>query len=258
MDESSRSLFTLWKAIDKDELWVYISILLLQGIINKFTNDMYWSKDPFLSTQIFSRLMRRDRFEQIRKMIHFTDPLQEDPEDCLRKRSSFLDVLSESFASVYKPEQNIAADEYLPLWKGRLKFRVYIPCKRERYGIKIYMLCESSTGYLVSFIIYCGSDTKYTPRADINLLQDFDKYENPSKVALSLASPFLNQGLIIVDNLYTSPELARTLFENGTDIYGTLRKKEGLPQKFWQWKPQKGVGIEPTMKFCDKKFVVFR
>ena len=75
MDESSRSLFTLWKAIDKDELWVYISILLLQGIINKFTNDMYWSKDPFLSTQIFSRLMRRDRFEQIRKMIHFTDPL---------------------------------------------------------------------------------------------------------------------------------------------------------------------------------------
>ena len=60
MDESSRSLFNLWKPIDKDELWVFISILLLQGIINKPTNDMYWSKDPFLSTPIFSRLMRRD------------------------------------------------------------------------------------------------------------------------------------------------------------------------------------------------------
>ena len=65
MDESSRSLFSLRKPINKDELWVYISILLLQGIINKPTNDMYWSKDPFLSTPIFIRLMRGDRFEQI-------------------------------------------------------------------------------------------------------------------------------------------------------------------------------------------------
>ena len=64
MDESSHSLFSLWKTIDKNELWVYISILLLLGIINKPTNDMYWSKNPFLSTPIFSRLMRRDRFKQ--------------------------------------------------------------------------------------------------------------------------------------------------------------------------------------------------
>ena len=140
---------------------------------------MYWSKDPLLSTPVFSRLMRRDRFEQIRKMTHFTDPLQEDPNDCLRKLSSFLDLLSESFASLYIPEQNIAVNEYLSVWKGRLKFRVYIPSKTERYGIKIYMLCESSTGYLVSFIIYCGSDTKYTPLPDIDLLKDFDEYANP-------------------------------------------------------------------------------
>ena len=192
-------------------------------------------------------------------MIHFTDPLQEDPEDCLRKFSSFLDLLSKSFASVYIPEQNIVVDEYFSLWKGRLKFCVYIPSKRECYGIKIYTLCESSTGYLVSFIIFCGSDTKYTPPADIDLLKEFDEYANLSKVVLSLASSLLNQGYcLIVDNLYTSLELARALLENGTDIYGTLRKRKGLHQNFWQWKPQKGVGIEPMMKFFDEKFVVFR
>ena len=54
--------------------------------------------------------MRRDQFEQIREMMHFTDPLQEDPNDCLRKLPSFLDLLSESFTSVYIPEQNIAVD----------------------------------------------------------------------------------------------------------------------------------------------------
>ena len=259
MDESARSLFNLWKPIDNDELWVYISILLLQGIIQKPTNHMYWSKDPFLSTPIFSRLMRRDRFEQIRKMIHFTDPLQENPEDALRKLSSFLDSLSESFARVYTPKQNVAVDEYLSLWKGRLRFRVYIPNKRERYGVKIYMLCESDSGYLMSFIIYCGADTKYNPPADINLPKNFDEYKSPSKVVLSLASSILNQGYcVIVDNLYTSPELARALFENGTDIYGTLRKKGGLPKDFWKWKPQKGIGVAPMIKYCDEKFIVFR
>ena len=69
----------------------------------------------------------------------------------------------------------------------------------------------------------------------------------------------MNQGYYIIDdNLYTSPELARTLFDNVTDIYGTLRKKKGLPQNFWQWKLQEEVGIEPMMKFCDEKLVVFR
>ena len=85
---------------------------------------------------------------------------------------------------MYVSEEDITVDEYLPLWKGRLKFFIYIPSKRERYGVKIYMLCESSTGYLVSFIIYCGSETKYTVPADIDLLKDFDEYANLSKVTL--------------------------------------------------------------------------
>ena len=121
MDESSGSLFSLRRPIYKDELLVYISILLLQGITNKPTNDMCWSKDPFLSTPIFSCLMRRDRFEQIRRMIHFTDPLQEDPEDCLRKLSSFLDLLSESFASVCIPRTKHSSWQVcLSVWKCRL------------------------------------------------------------------------------------------------------------------------------------------
>ena len=89
------------------------------------------------------------------------------------------------------------------------------------------------------------------------MLKDFDEYANTSKIVLSLASSLFNKGFcIIVDNLYISLELACTLFENGADIYGTLRRNKGLPLNFWQWKPQKGLGIEPMMKFCDKIFFV--
>ena len=98
--------------------------------------------------------MCRDKYEQIRKMLHFTDPLSEDPADSLTKLRSFLEKLVNSFRNNYTPYRNISVDEYLLLWKGRLKFRVFIPNKRENYGVKVHMLCENSAGYLWSFIIY--------------------------------------------------------------------------------------------------------
>ena len=96
-------------------------------------------------------------------MLHFTDPLSEDPADSLAKLRGFLEKLESSFRNNYTPDQNISVDEYLSLWKGRLKFRVYIPSKSERYSVKVYMLFESSTGYLWSFLIYSGADTDYSP-----------------------------------------------------------------------------------------------
>ena len=59
--------------------------------------------------------MRRDHYTQIHKMIHFTYPAEEDPEDDMRKLSSFLDSLQDSFKHVYTTEQNVAVDEYLLL-----------------------------------------------------------------------------------------------------------------------------------------------
>ena len=79
----------------------FICLTILMGIINKPHYHMYWSTDPILCTPIFSRLMRRDRFEQIRSMVHFTDPLNEKPEDPLRKLSSFLEYLQSKFVTNY-------------------------------------------------------------------------------------------------------------------------------------------------------------
>ena len=131
--------------------------------MNKPTYAMYWRKDHICSTPISSRIMHRDKFERIRKMLHFTDPFSEDPADSLSKLRGFLEKLGNSFRNNYTPNQNISVDEYLSLWKWKLKFRVYIPSKRERYGVKVYMLCKSTNGYLWSFIIYSGADMDYPP-----------------------------------------------------------------------------------------------
>ena len=103
-----------------------------------------------------------------------------------------VDELSDLYISNYKPKGNIIVDEYLSLWKGRLSFRIYIPSKRELYGVKLFMLCESETGYLTSFIIYTGSSTDYGHIADNMLLKPRAQYKSPSKVVLSLLKSFFN------------------------------------------------------------------
>ena len=96
-----------------------------------------------------------------------------------------IDELSDLYISNYTPKENIAVDEFLSLWKGRLSFRIYISSKRERYGVKLFMLCESETGYLSSFIIYTRSSTDYGYIADNMLLKPWAQYKSPFKVALS-------------------------------------------------------------------------
>jgi hypothetical protein len=55
-----------------------------------------------------------------------------------------ISYLNIKFQNLYMPDQNIAIDDSLTLWKGRLSFRQYIPLKSSKFGIKSYKLCESS------------------------------------------------------------------------------------------------------------------
>ena len=122
MNTKQRSLFSVWKETNRDEMWLYICICLLMGIIHKPNIHASWSREHIFSTPIFGRLMRRDRFKQFRKMIHFTDPLNKSPDDDLKKLQSFLEYLQSKFEGTYMPEEHLAIDEYHSLWKGRLKF----------------------------------------------------------------------------------------------------------------------------------------
>ena len=99
---------------------------------------MYWTKRHIISTPI---CMHRDRYEQLR------DPEEKYPTDS--KVRYMIDYLAGKYITNYIPEQNLALDEYLSFWKGRLTFKIYIPSKRETCGIKIYMVSESNTGYLI-------------------------------------------------------------------------------------------------------------
>jgi hypothetical protein len=90
----------------------------------------------------------------------------EDGFDPLFKVGPLYDIANQRLLSTYVPSQFIAIDEGMVPWKGRLSFRQYIPNKPDRFGMKLYILCDSLTGYVSLFDVYTGKDFDPNPAAD--------------------------------------------------------------------------------------------
>ena len=102
------------------------------------------------------------------------------------------------------------------LWKGRLFFKQYIPTKRNRFGIKFYVLCDALTHYILNFFVYAGGkEMEYTHN---------DNLGKSGSIVTSLLDAYLDKGHIFyVDNFYSSPALFAHLFSRHTGACGTVR-----------------------------------
>ena len=94
------SLFSQWYNATHDEICVYLPTIILMGLAKKPEYKSYWSSQHILWTLIFKCLIPCEPFEALRKMIHFTNPYNENPEDSLKKLRTVLDILCEKFLRI--------------------------------------------------------------------------------------------------------------------------------------------------------------
>lgn len=250
---------TTWSPVTVEEMNIFLAIHILQGIIKKPEERMYWTSSEVFETPIFTKLMSYRRNYEIKKYLHFADNESYNPETHpqpkLNKIWPVYENINHKCSSLYIPERDITIDESLILYKGRLAWKQYIPLKRARFGIKLYCLCESKSGYLFSHIIYTGKGTLIS-----------DKYKDfpmSSQVVLSLMDPLMGMGYCLTtDNFYTSPQLADFLITQKTDLYGTMRpNRKEVPMEIQKKKLKKGEtvayqrGKVMLLKWKDKKDV---
>jgi hypothetical protein len=68
-----RSRVNSWVPLDKNEIYVYLGLIKLMGIVQKPSIKAYFSKNPILDTPIFSQTMLQNRFKLVSKFMHFVD-----------------------------------------------------------------------------------------------------------------------------------------------------------------------------------------
>ena len=74
----------------------------------------------------------------------------------VHKVRELIKVVSENAQAAYYPSQHLTIDEAMVAFKGRSKLRQNVPNKKNPNGFKVWMLVESSSGYVVNFQVFEG------------------------------------------------------------------------------------------------------
>ncbi|CAH2014457.1 unnamed protein product [Acanthoscelides obtectus] len=191
-----------------------------------------FSLDPLNYHPIFPATMTGRRFEQILRCLNCAD--DENKEDNLYKVSSLVKSIIQSNQNMFSPPEALSLDESLLLFRGRLRFRVYIKNKKSKYGIKFYELC-SNDGYVLNIEIYKGKSNR----------EDVSGSSKRNSLVLRLLEPFLDKGHhIYMDNFYNSVQLSEILLQRKTHSTGTLRSnRKGNPKEVTGAKLKSGQHI---------------
>lgn len=188
--------------------------------------------------------MSEDRFQFLVNYLRFDDrttrPLRKltDPFAPIRE---IWDQFIINCNNNYKPGSYLTIDEQLLGFRGRCPFRMYMPNKPARYGIKIVMACDAGSKYMIDAAPYLGKKTKTSD----DPLGTYYVKELTKTVHGSNRN-------VTMDNWFTSIDLAKTMLGDPykLTIIGTVRKnKKEIPPELLDVKSRKPT----TSMFCFDK-----
>ena len=178
------------------------------GIIQLPNLKDYWARSSTTNIPLFHSVFSRNQFFQIFGTLHAGDI---DSTVRWNKIQLFLALLCLLFESTYTPGQQVAIDESIILFRGRVGFLQYLKGKPNPWGIKAFVLADSVFGYLHKVRIYFGKD--------MQLIEP--TLPHTIWVILTLTEGLHNKGYdLYVDHFYSSPLLAKCLTDIGISVTG--------------------------------------
>ncbi|KAL7406584.1 hypothetical protein ABVT39_022659 [Epinephelus coioides] len=199
----------------------FIGLCVTMGILQLPARRDYWRQKKWLFQTCVPKAMSRDRFAMIWRYLHLQDNLADDVDrsDKLWKLRWFLDYLTTQFQSLYELDGFVTVDESMVKLKGRLAFRQYLPLKPTKWGVNVWVMAETSTGYVANFQVYTGREgTQEKGLAH--------------RVVMDLSTPYYGSHLsIYMENFYSGVELFQDMKSKGLNACGTVRaNRKGLPK----------------------------
>lgn len=209
-----------------EELYALFGLIILGAALKDNhlnTNVMF---DSTYCGERYKATMSERRFKFLINCLRFDDRGTRDERkktDKFAPVRNIWEILLENCRSLYKPGTYLAIDEQLVGFRGRCPFRMYMPSKPNKYGIKIIMICDNSTKYMVDARVYLGKGTvpPNKPAAEFFVEELVKSIEKTNRN-------------ITMDNWFTSIPLVRNLlFNKGLTVVGTIkRNKPEFPSEF--------------------------
>ncbi|XP_041653753.1 piggyBac transposable element-derived protein 4-like [Cheilinus undulatus] len=215
-----------WTNVDSTELRAYFGLLILAGVYRSKGESTRCLWDDRSGRAIFRATMPLFRFHEINASLRF-DKLERPArhrEDKLAPIRSLWEMWTHRLPLLFNPGKDVTVDEQLVPFKGRCKFRQYMPKKPAKYGLKIWVTADVTTSYAWKCDIYLGK------------MGDAAEVGQGKRVVLEMTEGL--QGVTVTcDNFFTSYTLAQELLQRKVTLVGTIRKnKPELPPNLVQTK----------------------
>lgn len=224
------SIWHTWKDVTAEELQAYLGVVLNMALNDKCDVKHYFSHDWLDYMPFFSSVFSRKRFLQLHWMLHVSQPSSDQTQNVNRRGAKIEHVvlhMKQKVLENFVPSRDVAIDESTVGFKGRICFRMYNPQKPTKWGLRVYVLADSATGYICCFEPYYGKcTTDSLARPDMPFT---------SRIVLHLCDELLHvaQGSgyhVFTDRFYTGFPLALELLKMNVYLTGTVMKnRQNLP-----------------------------
>ena len=198
-------------SVSMEEMMQFIGLIFLSAYNIRLSERDYWSTDPDLRCDAFCTTMSRNRFFEIKSVLHAAN--NQCLSDCrMAKVKPLYDILNEKLRRFGVVHEDLSTDESMVPYYGRHSCKQFIRGKPIRFGYKLWVLA-SSTGLPYHVEIYEGK----SPNAE-----DVPLGERVVKTALKTCDNPVNHS-VFFDNFFSSYNLLVDLDVKGFRATGTMR-----------------------------------
>ncbi|XP_050517750.1 piggyBac transposable element-derived protein 4-like isoform X2 [Diabrotica virgifera virgifera] len=243
------------KDTDLIELKAFLGLLIFTSIFNSNHENIetIFATDG-TGRDIFRAVMSVKRFALLLSTLRF-DNLEDRNE---RKKMDPVAPIGQIFRSfirnvqsVYELGQSVTVDEMVVNFRGKVRFKMYMPNASSKYGIKIMALADSGSGYLYNAYIYSGKDCD-----GIGIPEEYKELSKPTQSVVRLVEPIFGTNRnVTADNWFSSIELINVLQKNKLTYVGAMHKnKQEIPRQLLPNRTKK-IG-SAIYGFCEECTII--
>ncbi|GFW33192.1 piggyBac transposable element-derived protein 2 [Trichonephila clavipes] len=204
-----------------EELKTFIGFLIFSGYHTLSSERDYWSDEEDLMVPIVKNSMTRNRYLEIKSMIHFADnnEAKSQANDRAFKIRKLITEMNANFQKWGIFDKHLSIDEMMIRYYGHHYFKQYIKGKPIRFGYKMWALCGNN-GYCYNLDLYCGKEV-----VDAASIVVLSKEPLGTRVVKIMLQPVTDpkSHIVYFDNFFNSYNLLVDLRKSGFRATGTIR-----------------------------------
>ena len=198
--------------VSDNDVYQFLGLILISGYHTLPGEKDYWSTKPSLSAPIFSRVMSRNRFQEIKRYFHLADN-----ENLTESKTARVDLIYDELLKNCQRfgifDKLLSIDESMVPYRGHFSIKQYIRNKPIRFGYKLWFLCGAD-GYPYNFELYKGKDDGRKEPLGTSAVK---------RMSSIIESDKCKNHILHFDNFFTSYSLLVDLAGKDLRAIGTVR-----------------------------------